>query len=110
MTISWWATYSAGILNICATQGHAGEDETSVVLAIDASLVDDSARSVHMEKAFCIPLSGPGQTNARYPEAMSGDSKAATVQKGEKLLALMLEKNLEYIGRLRRGDFTDPIR
>jgi len=110
MAISWWATYSADILKICSTQGHAGEDETSVVLAIDAALVDDSARSVHMEKAFCMPLSGPGQTNARYPNAMSGDSKAATREKGEKLLAMMLEKNLDYIGRLRGGQFTNPIR
>ncbi len=110
MTISWWATYSSEILGICETQGHAGEDETSVVLAIDASLVDDSARSVHMRKAFCLPLAGPGQTALRYPDAMNGDSRLATREKGEKLLAMSLEKNLEYIARLRRGDFTDPIR
>jgi len=110
MAISWWATYSADILKICGTQGHAGEDETSVILAIDASLVDDSSRSIHMEKAFNLPLSGPGQTKARYPDAMSGDSTAATREKGEKLLAMMLEKNLDYIERLRGGRFTDPIR
>lgn len=121
MVISWWATYSAEILKICGTQGHAGEDETSAVLALDiagavgaygaagGSLVDDAARSVHMRKAFCAPLSGPTQTKARYPEAMNGDATAATREKGEKLYAMLLEKNLEYIGRLRRGEYTDPI-
>lgn len=109
MAISWWTTYSADILKICATQGHAGEDETSVILAIDASLVDDSARGVHMAKAFNLPLAGPGQTKARYPNAMSGDSTAATKEKGEKLLAMMLKKNLDYIRRLRKGEYTDPI-
>ena len=110
LTISWWATYSSDILKICSTQGHAGEDETSAVLAIDASLVDESARSVHMKKAFCIPLAGPGQTASRYPDAMNGDSFAATKEKGEKIYELMLKKNLEYIDRLREGDFTDPIK
>jgi len=109
MVISWWATYSQDILKICDTQGHAGEDETAVILGIDATLVEDSARSVHMKKAFNLPLAGPGQTAARYPKAMSGDSTKATVEKGEKLLAMMLEKNLEYIDRMRKGEFTDPI-
>lgn len=109
MTISWWATYSSPILEICSSQGHAGEDETSVILAIDASLVDDPERSIHMEKAFCLPLAGPDQTDARYPGAMNGDSTLASGEKGEKLLAMMLGKNLEYIGRLKKRQYTDPI-
>jgi creatinine amidohydrolase len=110
LAISWWATYAADILKICGTQGHAGEDETSVILAIDASLVDDASRSIHMQKAFTLPLTGPGQLAARYPAGMSGDSTAATKEKGEKLLEMMLKKNLDYIQRLRTGNFTDPIR
>lgn len=109
MVISWWATYSQDIRKICETQGHAGEDETAVILGIDATLVEDSARSVHMKRAFNLPLAGPGQVAARYPQAMNGDSTKATVEKGEKLLAMLLDKNLEYIGRMRRGEFTDPI-
>jgi creatinine amidohydrolase len=109
LTLSWWATFSADILKVCETQGHAGEDETSAVLAIDASLVDDSKRSIHMKKAFCLPLTGPTQISHRYPNGMSGDSTKASVEKGERLFALMLEKNLEYIGRLRKGEFTDSI-
>ena len=35
---------------------------------------------------------------------------ASCLEKGEKLLAMMLEKNLDYIARLRGGRFTDPIR
>lgn len=109
MAISWWASYSAEILKICATQGHAGEDETSAVLAIDVALVDDSARSAHMKKTFCAPLAGPSLIQHSYPNAMNGDSFAATREKGEKIFAMALEKNLEYINRLRRGDFTNPI-
>jgi len=42
MVISWWATFSQEILGICSSQGHAGEDETSVMMAIDATLVDQN--------------------------------------------------------------------
>lgn len=109
MAISYWVTYSSDILKICSTQGHAGEDETSLVLAIDASLVDDMERKIHMRKSFNAPLSGPDMITYRLPGAMNGDSTAATIEKGEKLYALMLEKNLEYIRRLRDRDFTNPI-
>ena len=110
LAISWWATYSADILKICDSQGHAGEDETSAVLGIDPSLVDDASREIHMYKSFAIPLSGPTQMQARYPHGMSGDSTKATVAKGAALYEMMLAKNLEYIRRLRAGEFTDPIR
>lgn len=109
MAISYWLTYSSDILKICDTQGHAGEDETSLVLAVDASLVDDRERSIHMQKSFIAPLSGPDMISHRLPGAMNGDSKAATAEKGEKLYALILEKNLDYIRRLRERDFTNPI-
>ena len=49
------------------------------------------------------------QIEKRYPGAMSGDSTKATKEKGEAMYAMMLEKNLEYIRRLRTGDHTDPI-
>ena len=109
LAISWWTTFSADILKICNTQGHAGEDETSLILAVDASLVDDSKRSVHMQKSFCAPLSGPDMVDHRLPGAMNGDSKAATVKKGEDMFEMILTKNLEFIRRLREKDFTNPI-
>jgi len=109
MVISWWATYSQQILEICSTQGHAGEDETSVILAIDAALVDKTLRTAHMKKAFSLPLTTPDQAAMRYPEAMNGDSTLATEEKGNKLLSMMLRKNIEYIERLRRKDLMVPI-
>lgn len=107
--ISWWATYSKEILGICSTQGHAGEDETSLVLAIDAALVDPKGTKSHMKKAFMTPIAGPGERAAFYPEAMNGDPSRASAEKGERLFAMILEKNLEYIERIRRGDLTDDI-
>jgi len=109
MVISWWATFSQEILGICSSQGHAGEDETSVIMAIDATLVDRQSRSTHMKKAFSLPMATPDQVAERYPNAMNGDSLLATKEKGERLLAMILEKNVEYINRLRRKDLLVPI-
>lgn len=107
--ISWWATYSKEILGICATQGHAGEDETSVILALDATLVDAKRGGSHMKKSFIMPIAGPGQRMARFPEAMNGDASRASAEKGERMLAMILEKNLEYIRRIQSGLVTDDI-
>lgn len=107
--ISWWATWSKEILGVCSTQGHAGEDETSCILAVDASLADPAGTKAHMKKSFVMPLASPGQKASRFPDAMNGDASRASVEKGEKLYAMMLERNVWFIGRLRRGDFTDDI-
>ena len=107
--ISWWATFSSDILGVCSTQGHAGEDETSLVLALDASLVDPHGTPSHMRKSFMTPIAGPSQREARFPQAMNGDASRADADKGRRLLALLLERNVEYIERIRRGDYSDAI-
>ncbi len=109
MAISWWATYAHDILTICSSQGHAGEDETSVIYAIDASLVDEKNLTRHLQKAFVLPLASPDQVQIRYPDAMNGDASRASREKGQALLELMCERNMEYIRRLRTGNLTVPI-
>ncbi|GAB1432328.1 hypothetical protein MASR2M29_09530 [Spirochaetota bacterium] len=107
--ISWWATYSNEILKICSTQGHAGEDETSLVLAIDTSLVDPKGTKKHMKKGFVAPLAGPGLLKARFPDAMNGDAGLASKEKGQELFRMMLEKNMDFVMRIKKGQFTDDI-
>lgn len=109
MVLSWWATFSQHILEVCSSQGHAGEDETSVIYAIDASLVDTQNITRHLEKAFVLPLASPDQVQARYPNAMNGDASRASIEKGRALLDMLCTLNMEYIKRLRTGDLTVPI-
>jgi creatinine amidohydrolase len=107
--ISYWATFSRDVLTICGTQGHAGEDETSLVLALDERLVDRGALRRHMRKSALLPLAGPGVLEARFPDAMNGDPAAASADKGRRLYALLLERNLETLERLARGEFAEDM-
>ncbi|MCY0880832.1 MAG: creatininase family protein, partial [Firmicutes bacterium] len=56
--VNWWADYRSDILNITETTGHAGEDETSVMIALDPS-------GVKMEDATYNPY----QPRFRFKEA-----------------------------------------
>ncbi len=82
--VNWWIDYSKQILTITTGQGHAGEDETAMMLAIAPDLV-------HMEDASFNPfrpryrIKGPGLTDKLLRNATTGDSRKATVQKGQKI-------------------------
>lgn len=107
--ISYWLHYSRDILGVCGTQGHAGEDETSLVLALDESLVEMGAARRHMRKGFLTPLSGPGTLESRFPEALNGDPGAASADKGRRLYELILERNVQAIERIIAGDYADDL-
>ncbi|MCL2549262.1 MAG: creatininase family protein [Symbiobacteriaceae bacterium] len=82
MTVSWWLHFSSTILEICESQGHAGEDETSLVLAIDASLVEMEKATAY-EKRSKGYFKVPDMVTYTFPEAMNGDARKATFAKGE---------------------------
>jgi creatinine amidohydrolase len=107
--ISYWATFSRDILTVCETQGHAGEDETSLVLAIDETLVERSKERRHMKVSAISPIAGPGVLEARFPGACNGDPTKASADKGERLYRLLLERNVETLDRLARGDFAKDM-
>lgn len=94
--INWWLDYAADILKHASGQGHAGEDETSVVLAIDARLVDMSLAGAHHAKP---PLRFKQREVARllYPEALSGDATLATAEKGSKILDAVVVRVIEAV-------------
>ena len=99
LTISWWVTFSSEILGICEAQGHAGEDETSLVLAIDSSQVDMSLAGCY-EKRISGPFKVPNQVTYTFPNAMNGDARKASEAKGSDMLAIMKERVLELIANL----------
>ncbi|MFP4456797.1 MAG: creatininase family protein [Clostridia bacterium] len=98
LVINWWLDYQDDILKICESKGHAGEDETSAVLAIDSSLVDmDLApknTNIPIGKVYAseVPL-------LVLENAITGDATKASKEKGNKMLDLVREKvntQIEY--------------
>lgn len=99
---SWWLDFAPEIRAICQGQGHAGEDETSVLLAIDERRVDMSRAHVHWpEEPLGVRLYRAGGALETYRWAQSGDATLATREKGERILAVVAERLAEALRRWR---------
>ena len=83
--------------------GHADEIETSIMLALDASVVDMSlarAQAVHIRRGL-FNRTAPEQANYS-PDGVNGDPSLATKEKGESLLAALLADALEVVGSIAK--------
>lgn len=94
--INWWIDYKEDILTVTAGQGHAGEDETSVMLAIAGPLVkmDDASFNPYRAK-YKVKAMGLHEKNLRH--ATTGDGRTATREKGEKILELCTDRMVELL-------------
>jgi creatinine amidohydrolase len=101
LTINWWVDYREQILEITKGPGHGGEDETSLVLAIDKKLADPSLagdHQVNMNPKIKYEESG----KVLFKDGYLGNAGAATAEKGERLYEMMLELVLSDIEDLWR--------
>lgn len=89
--INWWMDYKDDILTIVGGQGHAGEDETSVMLAI-------AEPWVHMEDASYNPfvprfrVKAVGIASQSLRHATTGDGRPATREKGHQIIDVVLAR------------------
>ena len=86
--VNWWIDYSADILTVTEGQGHAGEDETSVMLAVKGPLVrmEDASFNPYRPK-YKIKAAGLHDKDLRH--ATTGDGRGGTREKGEKIVELV---------------------
>ncbi len=102
--INWWVDFKDEILKITDGQGHAGEDETSTVLAIDEALVD-------MTKATSNEVTPKGKIYFKdfgkiiYKDGLSGDATKATKEKGEKIYEAVSAKIIELIRNVQNNKY-----
>lgn len=81
---NYWADYRNEMAEIAPGVGHAGEDETSLMMAIDETTVDLSLTGEPVELAPTrLRFQDMGRT--LYPQAYSGDPRSASAKKGEQL-------------------------
>ena len=96
--IDWWIDFRKEILEVCSSQGHAGEDETSVILAIRPELVkmENAVGEKREEKVRVIRKDIGFEL---FPEGVNDDPRGASREKGEAIL----EKVSEGIVKLLVG-------
>lgn len=101
LTINWWVDYREQILEITKGPGHGGEDETSLILAIDEKLADPSLVGNH--KSNLNPkIKFEKMGTVLFKDGYLGDAGSATAEKGEKLYEMMLQLILSDIEDLWR--------
>lgn len=89
LTVDWWVDYRDEIMKITKSPGHAGEDETSLVLAIDKNLADVSLVG-HHEVTLPRKLVYKNWSKDAFPDAYFGDAGSATAEKGERIYDALL--------------------
>lgn len=90
LSINWWVDYRDTIVQFAPDTGHAGEDETSVVMAIDERLVEmtDRVGQHTIPVPRNIKFKDMGLTS--YPHAYSGNAALASAEKGEQIIQALL--------------------
>ena len=88
---NWWIDYRDDILTVTTGQGHAGEDETSVALAIRPDLVDMAHAGYNPYRPrFRFKDQTARKTTLRH--AVTGDGRGGTAEKGERILELVTDR------------------
>jgi len=100
---SWWEDLADDIAALAPAAGHAGEDETSLVLAAGDGLADMSAATAGPDwPGPSHPLSLDSRKRM-FPDAMTGDARQATAQKGNEIYALIHRHTVALLAALRGG-------
>ncbi len=100
---NWWLDYSQDILTVTAGQGHAGEDETSVMLALAADAVEMAHAGVNPYRPkFRFKDQVARKTVLRH--ALTGDGRSGTREKGERILDLVEARLEEMLQNLWADD------
>jgi creatinine amidohydrolase len=96
---NWWVDYGEEIRRLVGGQGHAGEDETSVLMALAPETVDgEAARSNRLRPVARMKDHEVRQRVWRY--ATSGDPSRASAALGETILAAVVDRLDQLLQRL----------
>ena len=93
VVVDWWRDLGAEVrTRLFEKPGHAGEDETSAMLAIDENLVDMSSAESYEPHRPPLKVYSKKMDADLYRYALTGDASRASREKGEEWLeAIVLE-------------------
>ncbi len=102
--VNWWSDLAASVrAEICETpDGHAGEDETSEVLAVRPDLVDmKAAKSARIRTTFRIVSAS--RREELLPRGIYGEPQNATAEKGRAIMERAEKELIELVQQLEKG-------
>ncbi|MEN3057464.1 MAG: creatininase family protein, partial [Candidatus Methanosuratincola petrocarbonis] len=85
-----------------SSPGHAGEDETSAMLAVDEGKVNIYLAGRHEVTYPDVKVYSKKIDERLYEIALTGDAKKATKEKGEELISAVVEDLAKVIAEVRR--------
>jgi creatinine amidohydrolase len=108
--INWWLDFSHDILTVVEGQGHAGEDETSVMLALHGEWVTMADAQFNPYRLRFSRIRAEDILEKQLRHAMTGDARAATREKGEAILALVDQRAAQILEDLWADRLFDERR
>lgn len=99
--VDWWKDVAQDKKKELFTYpGHAGENETSVVLHIAPELVDMSKAKRHIHSVPSISVYSRRIAGKIWPEAMLGDATRADAVRGKTLLEAIISEIVDNVKKL----------
>lgn len=106
IVVNWWMDYAKEILEITETQGHAGEDESSVMLYYNEKLVDMNDLNTNLYKPeYRVFFPGRGEVVLKH--AITGDPTNATKEKGEKIFDMLENRLVDLVEYLENEEYLN---
>jgi len=98
VVLNWWTDLGTTVRKeLFKHPGHAGEDETSLLLAISPSLVDMSKAFDHLKEYPPLRIYSMKLEREVYKQALNGSATSATPDKGKVWLKAIIDDLVEII-------------
>jgi creatinine amidohydrolase len=102
IVLDWWKELGTEKLKIFTSPGHAGEDETSTMLAISEGSVDMKRARAHEVIYPKFRIYSKKIDQELYNIALTGDARKATRDKGEELLDAVVKDLVAIVRQAKR--------
>ncbi|MCQ8892641.1 MAG: creatininase family protein, partial [Candidatus Methanosuratincola sp.] len=103
VVLDWWKDLGNSKKSLFSSPGHAGEDETSAMLAVDEGKVNIYLAGRHEVTYPEVKIYSKKIDERLYEIALTGDAKKATKEKGEELMSAVVEDLAKVIEDLRKA-------
>ncbi|MCX8182720.1 MAG: creatininase family protein [Candidatus Methanomethyliaceae archaeon] len=102
LVVDWWKDLGLEALSRFTSKGHAGEDETSAMLAVNADLVKMDLAKSYEVKYPSFKIYSKKLDDSLYKIALTGDATRADKEKGEELLKAVVADLIKIIEEAKR--------